>query len=149
MNTYYKEARKKAQQGESNFDARTMFMGTDIVDDHYTGVERTGTHRVLVKPDSYNILHFFRPTYNFISDVQEVIYFGRMVKPDQMSSELKDFLNTFVLDTLIPMIKEKMFQYLQEFVSGPEAFKLERHPKQISGGDKPILKVVVVLKETH
>jgi len=142
MNTYYKEARKKAQQGEGgpNYDARTMFMGTDIVDDQYTGVERTGTHRVLVKPDPYNILFFFRQTYNFVADVQDVIYGGRMIRPDQMPSELKDFLNTFVLDTLIPMIKDKMFQYLQEFVSGPEAFKLERHPKVANGGDKPILK---------
>ncbi|KAJ3052048.1 hypothetical protein HK097_006960 [Rhizophlyctis rosea] len=84
--------------------------------DKYASTVATG-HRLLVTPDANNVLVAYKPTYEFIMEVES----GGVVRNDT----LRQFLDEFVLKTFLSQMQSRTMGYFQTYVNGLDAFHTE------------------------
>lgn len=80
-------------------------------DEQYAGA----AHRLLVKPDAFNVSVLFQPALAFIDRVQEVM-------PSEAAGETSKgfsaFLDEFVQDVFLPQLEDKVQSLFQSAVGG-------------------------------
>ncbi|KAI8850248.1 hypothetical protein BC829DRAFT_389576 [Chytridium lagenaria] len=65
-------------------------------------------HRLLVRPDPYNVLLAFKPTIAFSEKIEASIEFS--------SGTFKIFLEDFILNVFLPQMEERVLEYFHNFV---------------------------------
>lgn len=92
-------------------------------------------HRILVKPDAFNISVLFQPALAFIERVQ-------MILPGEAAGEsskgFSAFLEEFVQDVFLAQLEEKVQTLFQSAVGGPDAF--QEDPTSKSALQRPVVK---------
>ncbi|KDN51404.1 hypothetical protein K437DRAFT_272907 [Tilletiaria anomala UBC 951] len=98
--------------------------------------ELTGTgHRILVKPDAFNLSRIFKPMLKFIAKVQAVM------PPDgEGTSDYDSFLEEFVRETFLPQLEEKAQLLFLQSTSSLDALQEDAAFKQATG--KPVTRSV-------
>lgn len=97
----------------------------------------TGTgHRILVKPDAFNLAKIFSPTLKFIEKVHQVM------PPDiEGSSDYDSFLEEFIRETFLPQLEERAQSLFTQATTSLDAFQEDPSAKATSGG-KPVTRSV-------
>ncbi|KAJ3201082.1 hypothetical protein HDU82_008374 [Entophlyctis luteolus] len=128
------------KSSDSTLTADECLLSSAGVVDKYATTESTG-HRLLIRPDPYNVLIAFKPTMNFVERMENAISF-KHVKCQQylITGKFSVFLNDFILNVFLPSMEEKVLEYFHNFVNGTEAFISEYNP-EIS--PFPLMKSVV------
>ncbi|CAO1630595.1 unnamed protein product [Sympodiomycopsis kandeliae] len=114
----------------------------------YTTSMITGSHRLLVKPDAFNISVLFQPALAFVDRV-------RVIMPSEAAGETSKgfsaFLDEFVRDVFLPQLEDKVQTLFQSAVGGADAFSEDPSSRGVS--EKPIVKsaanVVVLIDSLY
>ncbi|CAO1627775.1 unnamed protein product [Parajaminaea phylloscopi] len=95
------------------------------------------SHRLLVKPDAFNISVLFQPALAFVDRV-------RVVMPPEAAGETSKgfsaFLDEFVQDVFLPQLEEKVQTLFQGAAGGPAAFQEDTSARSAGYISKPIVK---------
>ncbi|CAO3607525.1 unnamed protein product [Mucor fragilis] len=109
-----------------------------IVDKYANDMSSKG-HKVLVKPDAYNVSVLLKPTMSFLQRLREVF-----PNYDDLNEEgFGSFLDDFAVNVFLPQIEEKVMQLIQHATVGLDAFQDARDYKNYSR--YPIAKSAVAL----
>ncbi|CAO3612442.1 unnamed protein product [Cunninghamella echinulata] len=114
-------------------------MHTNIIDRFSTNMMALGSHKLLVKPDAYNVSVLLKPTMAFLQRLREVF----PNYDDQNEEGFGNFLDDFAVNVFLPQIEEKVMQLIHSATSGIDAFQDARHYKNYS--KYPIVKSSVAL----
>ncbi|SPO38418.1 related to SEC8 - protein transport protein [Pseudozyma flocculosa] len=102
-------------------------------DESYAG----GGHRLLVKPDAFNVSVLFQPALAFIERVQAVL-------PSEAAGEtsrgFSAFLEEFVQDVFLPQLEDKVQSLFQNATGGADAF--QEDPASRRTATRPVVKSV-------
>ncbi|KAF5352783.1 hypothetical protein D9756_006065 [Leucocoprinus leucothites] len=90
-------------------------------------------HKLLIKPDTFNVTVLFQPTLAFLDRVVDVLPMG--LESARASSGV---LEEFVLKVYLPQLEEKVLDLFHLAVSGPEAFQPDPLSTNIS--HEPLIK---------
>ncbi|KAJ3390185.1 hypothetical protein HDU84_007881 [Entophlyctis sp. JEL0112] len=112
------------KSSDSTLTADECLLSSSGVVDKYATTESTG-HRLLIRPDPYNVLIAFKPTMNFVERMENAISF-KHVKCQQYlmlitlnrTGKFSVFLNDFILNVFLPSMEEKVLEYFHNFVNG-------------------------------
>ncbi|PWN54385.1 hypothetical protein IE53DRAFT_323094 [Violaceomyces palustris] len=100
-------------------------------DEQYAGAG----HRLLVKPDAFNVSVLFQPALAFIQRVEQVM-------PSEAAGETSKgfsaFLDEFVQDVFLAQLEDKVRSLFQSAVGGQDAF--QEDPASRSASTRPIVK---------
>lgn len=100
----------------------------------------TGHHRLLVKPDAFNISVLFVPALAFVDRV-------RAVMPSEAAGEtskgFSSFLDEFVQDVFLPQLEDKVQNLFQSAVGGPNCFQEDPSSRDGIVSSRPIVKSAV------
>lgn len=105
-------------------------------------------HRLLVKPDAFNISVLFQPALAFVDRV-------RVVMPSEAAGETSKgfsaFLDEFVQDVFLPQLEDKVQHLFQGAVGGSDAF--QEDPSSRGMSSKPVVRsatnVVVLIDSLY
>ncbi|KAJ3334079.1 hypothetical protein HDU76_011603 [Blyttiomyces sp. JEL0837] len=86
-----------------------------IVDKYATVV--TSGHRLLVTPDSYNVLIAYKPTVAFVEKIDKLL--------SRKTGNFTIFLDDFILNVFLPQMEDRVLQYFVNYVAGPDAYVTE------------------------
>ncbi|CAG8559752.1 1079_t:CDS:10 [Racocetra persica] len=90
-----------------------------FVVDRFANTNITAGHRLVVKPDAFNVSVLFKPTSAFLEKVKTMLPPG-----DHRSSEdFTTFLDDFVSNVFLPQIGDKIFELFQKATSEADAFQ--------------------------
>lgn len=85
-----------------------------------SAAQHRGIHRILTKPDPYNVSVLFQPTLSFVDRMKDVL-------PPNLSGNdergIGAFLDDFVANTYLPMLEDKVSSVYLQAVSGADAFE--------------------------
>jgi exocyst complex component 4 len=97
---------------------KKMFMGIceKVVEEADAGVVESG-HRQLVASNPSNILVAYKPTLNFMAQLE--------TKLGMRLANFKMFLEDFIFNSYLPMIQEEILVYFHANVNGIDAFQEE------------------------
>ncbi|CAO3657286.1 unnamed protein product [Mucor hiemalis] len=109
-----------------------------IVDKYANDMSSKG-HKVLVKPDAYNVSVLLKPTMSFLQRLREVF----PNYDDNKEEGFGSFLDEFAVNVFLPQIEEKVMQLIQHATVGLDAFQDARDFKNYSR--YPIAKSSVAL----
>ncbi|RCI02454.1 hypothetical protein CU098_009274 [Rhizopus stolonifer] len=109
-----------------------------IVDKFANDVSSKG-HKVLVKPDAYNVSVLLKPTMAFLQRLRQVF----PNYDDHNEEGFGSFLDDFAVNVFLPQIEEKVMQLIQHATVGLDAFQDARDYKNYSR--YPIAKSAVAL----
>ncbi|GAA5800243.1 hypothetical protein HPULCUR_005668 [Helicostylum pulchrum] len=109
-----------------------------IVDKYANDMSSKG-HKVLVKPDAYNVSVLLKPTMAFLHRLREVF----PNYDDHNEEGFGSFLDDFAVNVFLPQIEEKVMQLIQHATVGLDAFQDARDYKNYSR--YPIAKSAVAL----
>ncbi|KAN0063376.1 exocyst subunit [Thecaphora frezii] len=102
-------------------------------EENYAG----GGHRLLVKPDAFNVSVLFQPALAFIERVQ-------MVMPSEAAGEtsrgFSAFLEEFVQDVFLPQLEEKVQSLFLSATGGVDAFQEDLASRRTAA--RPVVKSV-------
>ncbi|KAI7867284.1 Sec8 exocyst complex component-specific domain-containing protein [Spinellus fusiger] len=111
---------------------------SSVIDKYASDMASKG-HKVLVKPDAYNVSVLLKPTMAFLQRMNEVF----PNYDDQSSEGFGSFLDDFAINVFLPQIEEKVMQLIHHAAVGMDAFQDERNYKNYS--KFPIVKSAVAL----
>lgn len=77
-------------------------------------------HKVLITPSSANILVSFKPTIEFMRDMEKSI--------SMKLSNFKIFLDDFIFNVYLPQVEEQVSVYHYANINGIDAFQADRNP---------------------
>ncbi|CAG8757762.1 25105_t:CDS:10 [Gigaspora margarita] len=105
-----------------------------FVIDRFANTNITAGHRLVVKPDAFNVSVLFKPTSAFLDKVKT------MLPPsDHRSSEdFTTFLDDFVSNVFLPQIGDKIFELFHKATSEADAF--QEDPNYKSYTTLPVVK---------
>ncbi|EKM84205.1 hypothetical protein AGABI1DRAFT_52016 [Agaricus bisporus var. burnettii JB137-S8] len=109
--------------------ASNLTLPTD--DRMLTGMDQH--HRVLIKPDTFNVTVLFQPTLAFLDRVVNVLPTG--IDSAKASSGV---LDDFVLKVYLPQLEEKVLDLFHAAVAGPESFQPD--PLSTNLSSEPLIK---------
>lgn len=121
------------------------------ISDSSSSALMTGSHRLLVKPDAFNISVLFQPALAFVDRV-------RVVMPSEAAGETSKgfsaFLDEFVQDVFLPQLEDKVQSLFQGAVGGSDAFQEDTAASRShSISSRPIVKsatnVVVLIDSLY
>ncbi|GAA97566.1 uncharacterized protein L969DRAFT_42229 [Mixia osmundae IAM 14324] len=99
---------------------------TSAGDERY-GFKRIGeTHRILLRPDAFNVSILFGPTLAFLDRIREVLPDARELSGTSRevgATEFGGFLDDFVEKTFLPQLEEKVLAVFNHAVNGSDAFQ--------------------------
>ncbi|KXN85672.1 putative exocyst complex component sec8 [Leucoagaricus sp. SymC.cos] len=90
-------------------------------------------HRVLIKPDAFNVTVLFQPTLVFLDRVVDVLPAG--LESAKASSGV---IEEFVLKVYLPQLEEKVLDLFHLAVTGPESFQPD--PLSTNLSSEPLIK---------
>ncbi|KAJ3563576.1 hypothetical protein NP233_g8850 [Leucocoprinus birnbaumii] len=90
-------------------------------------------HKLLIKPDTFNVTVLFQPTLAFLDRVVDVLPMG--LENAKASSGV---LEEFVLKVYLPQLEEKVLDLFHLAVSGPESFQPD--PLSTNLSHEPLIK---------
>jgi exocyst complex component 4 len=108
-----------------------------VKEDKYSTASSTGTHKLLVSPDAFNVSILFAPTLAFLGRVQDVMPPGLVGDEDR---GFGGFLDDFVLHTFLPQLEDKVATVFLQSVGGNDAFQEDPNYRRVLG--LPIAKVM-------
>ncbi|KAI7903171.1 uncharacterized protein BX663DRAFT_433609 [Cokeromyces recurvatus] len=129
---------RKQVPGFSSLKSNNSLHHSTIVDKYANDVSSKG-HKILVKPDAYNVSVLLKPTMAFLQRLREVF----PNYDDQNEEGFDSFLDDFSVNVFLPQIEEKVLQLIQHATVGLEAFQDVRDYKKYSR--YPIAKSAVAL----
>ena len=113
--------------------ANQVIVSSTRSDETYTGAG----HRLLVKPDAFNVSVLFQPALSFIERVQQVM-------PTEAAGETSKgfgaFLDEFVQDVFLPQLEDKVQSLFQSATGGADAFQEDPASRQTE--TRPVVKSV-------
>lgn len=115
-------------------------IATSSADDRSTGVAEQqvrGVHRLLVKPDAFNVSIMFAPTLAFLERMKEVL--PRIGLGGEDERGFGSLLEDFVLNTYLPQLKEKVTALFLQAMSATDSFQEEASYRRFS--KVPLFKV--------
>ncbi|ORY92249.1 hypothetical protein BCR43DRAFT_508347 [Syncephalastrum racemosum] len=107
--------------------------------DKYASDMASKSHRLLVKPDAYNVSVLLKPTMAFLERLREVF----PNYDDQNEEGFGSFLDDFAINVFLPQIEEKVMQLISHATVGLDAFHDDRNYKNFS--KYPIVKSALAL----
>ncbi|OAD77145.1 hypothetical protein PHYBLDRAFT_180340 [Phycomyces blakesleeanus NRRL 1555(-)] len=122
----------------SDTDRSESFPHSSVIDKYASDMASKG-HKVLVKPDAYNVSVLLKPTMAFLQRLHQVF----PNYDDQGSEGFGSFLDDFAINVFLPQIEEKVMQLIHHATVGMDAFQDDRNYKNYS--KLPIVKSAVAL----
>ncbi|CAH1761821.1 7912_t:CDS:10 [Entrophospora sp. SA101] len=98
-------------------------------------------HRLVVRPDAFNISVLFKPTLEFLEKVKTIIPNSTS---ESSSTDFTAFLDDFVFNVFLPQIGDKIFELFHKVTTDTEAFQEDPNYKTYS--PLPVVKVSVYNK---
>ncbi|CAJ0842913.1 15490_t:CDS:10 [Entrophospora sp. SA101] len=84
-------------------------------------------HRLVVRPDAFNISVLFKPTLEFLEKVKTII-----PNSESSSTDFTAFLDDFVFNVFLPQIGDKIFELFHKVTTDTEAFQEDPNYKTYS-----------------
>lgn len=110
-----------------------------------------GGHRLLVKPDAFNVSVLFAPALAFIDRVQMIMPGEASASETESSRGFSAFLDEFVQDVFLPQLEEKVQALFQSAVGGSDAFQEDSSLRKVA--TRPVVKsasnVVVLIDSLY
>ncbi|KAG0169785.1 hypothetical protein DFQ29_009538 [Apophysomyces sp. BC1021] len=131
---------KKQVHGFASADNKKsdLVLHSSIIDKYANDMVSKG-HKLLVKPDAYNVSVLLKPTMAFLQRLREVF----PNYDDQNAEGFGNFLDDFAANVFLPQIEEKVMQLIHHATVGLDAFQDDRNYKNYS--KYPIVKSAVAL----
>ncbi|KAI9311522.1 Sec8 exocyst complex component-specific domain-containing protein [Dichotomocladium elegans] len=107
--------------------------------DKYASDMASKRHKLLVKPDAYNVSVLLQPTMAFLVRLRDVF----PNYDDRNTEGFSSFLDDFAINVFLPQIEEKVVQLISHATVGMDAFQDDRNYKNFS--KYPIVKSAVAL----
>ncbi|CDS07546.1 hypothetical protein LRAMOSA01495 [Lichtheimia ramosa] len=117
---------------------KDILLHSSLVDKYASGMA-SKRHKLLVKPDAYNVSVLLRPTMAFLVRLREVF----PNYDDRNKEGFGSFLDDFAINVFLPQIEEKVMQLISHATVGMDAFQDDRNYKNYS--KYPIVKSAVAL----
>ncbi|KAI8994873.1 Sec8 exocyst complex component-specific domain-containing protein [Pilobolus umbonatus] len=131
FNSFKRQATNADSAGNRSYHGITI--------DKYANDMSSKGHKILVKPDAYNVSVLLKPTLCFLQRVKEVF-----PSYDDSSEEgFGSFLDDFAINVFLPQIEEKVMQLIQHATVGLDSFQDARDYRDYSR--YPIAKSAVAL----
>ncbi|KAI8878211.1 hypothetical protein K501DRAFT_196399 [Backusella circina FSU 941] len=129
---------KKQVSGFDYSDPFKIANRSTLIDKYANDISSKG-HKLLIKPDAYNVSVLLKPTMAFLHRLKEVF----PNYDDQNEEGFASFLDDFAVNVFLPQIEEKVMQLIQHATVGLDAFQDARDYKNYS--KYPIAKSAVAL----
>ncbi|CAG8595158.1 9440_t:CDS:10 [Acaulospora colombiana] len=116
-----------------------------FVVDRFANTNITAGHRLVIKPDAFNVTTLFKPTLAFLEKVKIII----PPSDDGTSADFTTFLDDFVVNVFLPQIGDKIFDLFQKATNDAGAF--QEDPSYKSFANFPVVKstsALIMLVET-
>ncbi|KAF9447796.1 exocyst complex component sec8 [Macrolepiota fuliginosa MF-IS2] len=112
--------------------AATANLSSSLTDDRILG-GMDQHHKLLIKPDTFNVTVLFQPTLAFLDRIVDVLPAG--LESARSSSGV---LDEFVLKVYLPQLEEKVLDLFHLAVTGPESFQPD--PLSTNLSSEPLIK---------
>ncbi|GBB95205.1 hypothetical protein RclHR1_00250003 [Rhizophagus clarus] len=99
-----------------------------FVVDRFANTNITAGHRLVVKPDAFNVSVLFKPTLAFLDKVKTII----PPSAQHSSADFTTFLDDFVFNVFLPQIGDKIFELFRQATNGSDAFQEDPNYKTYS-----------------
>ncbi|CAB4383870.1 unnamed protein product [Rhizophagus irregularis] len=99
-----------------------------FVVDRFANTNMTAGHRLVVKPDAFNVSVLFKPTLAFLDKVKTII----PPSAQHSSADFTTFLDDFVFNVFLPQIGDKIFELFRQATTGSDAFQEDPNYKTYS-----------------
>ncbi|CAI2168626.1 9696_t:CDS:10 [Funneliformis geosporum] len=105
-----------------------------FVVDRFANANITAGHRLVIKPDAFNVSIIFKPTLAFLDKVKKII----PSSAHQSSADFTTFLDDFVFNVFLPQIGDKIFEIFRQSTAESDAFQEDPNYKTYSA--LPVIK---------
>ncbi|KAI9491703.1 Sec8 exocyst complex component-specific domain-containing protein [Zychaea mexicana] len=134
----YASLKKQVSGSNKGFAKQDSLLHSSIIDKYASDMAYRG-HKLLIKPDAYNVSVLLQPTMAFLVRLREVF-----PSYDEKNAEgFGSFLDDFAINVFLPQIEEKVMQLISHATVGMDAFQDDRNYKNLS--KYPIVKSAVAL----
>ncbi|KAH8929370.1 hypothetical protein BT69DRAFT_1235977 [Atractiella rhizophila] len=110
-----------------------VIISSMITDDRFSATTGStagsGSHKILVKADAFNISVLFAPTLSFLERVKDIMPGGLLGDEDR---GFEGFMDEFVLNTFLPQLEEKVTNVFHQAVGGLDAFQEDPNWRNLS-----------------
>lgn len=103
---------------------------SDVTDRAASG---SGTHRLLVPPDTFNVSILFAPTWSFLDRVRDVMP-GGLADEDR---GFGGFLDDFVQSIFLPQLEDRVASIFMGAIGAPDAFQEDFAARLAAGSSQP------------
>ncbi|KAI8146190.1 hypothetical protein BJV82DRAFT_600834 [Fennellomyces sp. T-0311] len=134
----YTSLKKQVAGFSKGFTKQDSMLHSSIIDKYATDMAYKG-HKLLIKPDAYNVSVLLQPTMGFLVRLREVF----PSYDDKNAEGFGSFLDDFAINVFLPQIEEKVMQLISNATVGMDAFLDDRNYKNLS--KYPIVKSAVAL----
>ncbi|RUS32021.1 hypothetical protein BC938DRAFT_476467 [Jimgerdemannia flammicorona] len=118
----------------TNSDHQTQNAFSAVVVDMFANVYVAAGHRLLVRPDVYNVSVLIKPTMAFLERLKQIMPVG----PTELTGNFSSFLDEFVLNVFLPQIEDKVLQLIHQSTAEANAFQEDPNYSKLSNW--PIIK---------
>ncbi|CAG8497625.1 8122_t:CDS:10, partial [Funneliformis caledonium] len=102
--------------------------------DRFANANITAGHKLVIKPDAFNVSIIFKPTLAFLDKVKKII----PSSAHQSSADFTTFLDDFVFNVFLPQIGDKIFEIFRQSTAESDAFQEDPNYKTYSA--LPVIK---------
>ncbi|KAI7857397.1 Sec8 exocyst complex component-specific domain-containing protein [Circinella umbellata] len=134
----YTSLRKQVPGFDKDFVKQDSMLHSSIIDKYASDMAYRG-HKLLIKPDAYNVSVLLQPTMAFLVRLRQVF----PNYDDKNAEGFGSFLDEFAINVFLPQIEEKVMQLISHATVGMDAFQDDRNYKNLS--KYPIVKSAVAL----
>ncbi|CAG8528495.1 3438_t:CDS:10 [Paraglomus brasilianum] len=111
--------------GKTNGD-RIVLSG--LVVDKFANTNMTVGHRLVVRPDPFNVSVLFEPTMVFLNNVKNIV----SSSGDAGTVDFSVFLDDFVFNVFLPQIEDKVMELFDQATNDPRAFQEDAKYKRFA-----------------
>ncbi|KAI9250189.1 Sec8 exocyst complex component-specific domain-containing protein [Phascolomyces articulosus] len=134
----YSSLKKQVPGFDKDFINSDSVLHSSIIDKYASDMAYRG-HKLLIKPDAYNVSVLLQPTMAFLVRLRQVF----PSYDDTNAEGFGSFLDDFAINVFLPQIEEKVMQLISHATVGMDAFQDDRNYMNLS--KYPIVKSAVAL----
>ncbi|KAG9307493.1 hypothetical protein G9A89_017323 [Geosiphon pyriformis] len=108
-----------------------------FVVDKFANTNITLGHRLVVRPDAFNVSVLFKPTLIFLDKVKSII------PSNTTTVDFSGFLDDFVFNVFLPQIEDKVMELLHQATTDSDAFQEDPNHKRFT--TLPLIKSATTL----
>ncbi|CAG8500956.1 8518_t:CDS:10 [Ambispora leptoticha] len=108
-----------------------------LVVDKFANTNISVGHRLVVRPDAFNVSVLFKPTLVFLDKVREII------PSNTTTVDFSGFLDDFVFNVFLPQIEDKVMELLHQATTDSDAFQEDPNHKRYT--TLPLIKSATTL----